>query len=85
MHIERVLRRRHRRHVDDRRCFICTLMIDATSDITGTYTTSGSTLHVTSNGVTTNGVTYCVTGSTLAISVPGTTAMPGPVYVLARQ
>jgi hypothetical protein len=63
----------------------CTLVFDTTSNATGTYTTSGSTLTVTTNG-TPNPISYCVTGSTLVMSV-ATRTIGGPpvVYVLTRQ
>ena len=61
---------------------VCTLMFDTTSDIAGTYTTSGSTVTITSSG---NAVaSYCVTGSTMVLSAPRTTGDPA-VYVLTRQ
>ena len=62
----------------------CTLMFDTTSNVSATYTTSGSALTITSNG-SGNPVTYCATGSTLIISPARTTGDPPAVYVLARQ
>ena len=63
---------------------VCTLMFDTTSNVSGTYATSGSTLTVTSNGDG-NVVSYCVTGSTLILGAASTTGDPPAVYVLARQ
>lgn len=62
----------------------CTLGFDTTSNVSGTYTTSGSTFTVLSPGDS-NTQTYCVTGSTLIINVPSTTSDPPVIYVATRQ
>jgi hypothetical protein len=62
----------------------CTLGFDTTSNVSGTYATSGSTFTVLSPG-TSDSQTYCVTGSTLIINVPSTTSDPPVIYVLTRQ
>ncbi len=63
----------------------CALGFDTTTNVSGTYTTSGSTLTVVTNGGSSSSQTYCVTGSTLIISVPSTIGDPPVIYVLTRQ
>jgi len=62
----------------------CALGFDTTSNVSGTYTTSGSTFTVLSSSDS-DTQTYCVTGSTLIINVPSTTGDPPVIYVLTRQ
>jgi hypothetical protein len=60
----------------------CTLMFATSTNVSGTYTTSGSTLMASGNLT----ASYCVTGSTLVLKpdvMP--TGDPPSVYVLTRQ
>jgi len=63
----------------------CTGIGPVTGMASGTYTTSGSTLMVTTDSSgNTSTVSYCVQGSTLALSVPNG-SNPPLIYRLARQ
>jgi hypothetical protein len=63
---------------------VCTLMFASPANVSGTYTTSGSTLTVVSSADTTTG-TFCVAGANLIIELPGATGKPPVVYVFTRQ
>jgi hypothetical protein len=61
----------------------CTLAFDASTNVSGTYTTSGSTL--TANGGSST-ATYCVTGASLVMRPDGQPAgEPTLTFVLTRQ
>jgi hypothetical protein len=61
----------------------CDLTFDTTTNVSGTYTTSGSTFTVMGNGNSSTG-SYCVTGSTMIINVPRAPDPPA-IYVLTRS
>jgi hypothetical protein len=63
---------------------VCTLMFDTMSNVSATYTASGSTVTVTSDGDNSS-ASYCVTGSTLVFSFASTTGDPPAVIVLTRN
>jgi hypothetical protein len=70
--------------VDDAGTCACALMFDISSNGSGTYTTAGSTLTITSSGDPRDS-TYCVAGSTLVMAVEaGSTADPPRISVLTR-
>jgi hypothetical protein len=62
----------------------CRLMLDAMATTSLTYTTSGTTLMQTVDGMTSS-ASYCVSGSTLIVSIPSPNGGSPAVYVLTKQ
>ena len=63
----------------------CTADFQTTATISGTYTTSGTTLTLMNTTNTSNAASYCVQGPTMVVSVPNMTGGPPAVYILGRQ
>jgi hypothetical protein len=63
----------------------CSAAFRTTATVSGTYTTSGSTLTLMNTTNTSSPASYCVQGSTMGLSVASQTGGPPVVYVFTRQ